>query len=418
LEGAPERIPVDRLRELIGAPNPVISKNAEQALRKRLANAGPEALPELRKGLEHPSYKVRLVYIDAIGALKLQGEKAAPDLERLLGTPECSEYAARALDAVGKLLEVASRAEKAKSLAVALATLRAKPEQTKEMLDLYRKQLAHADAGVRTEAGLALLEHDPTRLDIDDIVILKARLKGEPSGAAEKHLKQRLGDSTAKDLMKLQKGLGNPEPDIQLAFVDAIAELGKSGRPATKDLTKLFSSSNDEIAVRSILAMQKLGKSDGAIPALEQAVKDDRNVVSAAAVKVLSDFDPSNRLLAPTVAAEGVEYVVDQAKFIAGQVYLEILATSKKGDKTLIATRFEAVDSQGNLYSTKDDFTFEYNLRTSPVKLREGVKMKLVVVIRDVPPKVTEFTRVDVILYQAFSDIKQPIQFKNVRFGK
>lgn len=123
----------------------------------------------------------------------------------------------------------------------------------------------------------------------------------------------------------------------------------------------------------------------------------------------------------PSASVEGVEYVVDKATRVGDEVALEILATSSKGDKSLTITHLEAVDTEGNVSTTKGGQAAEMQLRFRPLRLREGIKTRFVVIVDKVQARATGFSQFDItpsaIGFRA-NEVKKTIKFKNVRFGK
>jgi hypothetical protein len=94
----------------------------------------------------------------------------------------------------------------------------------------------------------------------------------------------------------------------------------------------------------------------------------------------------------PSATVDGVKYVVDSATRNGTRVTLSIIATNTKADCMILPPRAEAVDTDGNLYTSAPSRTMGMGSR---LRLREGVKTRFEVVIANVPTSATEFSRVE-----------------------
>jgi regulator of replication initiation timing len=92
----------------------------------------------------------------------------------------------------------------------------------------------------------------------------------------------------------------------------------------------------------------------------------------------------------PTATVDGVKYVVDSVTRNGTRVTLHIVATNTKADCMILPPHAEAVDTDGNLYSSAPSRNVGTRLR-----LREGVKTRFDVVIANVPASATELSRVE-----------------------
>jgi hypothetical protein len=89
---------------------------------------------------------------------------------------------------------------------------------------------------------------------------------------------------------------------------------------------------------------------------------------------------------------DGVKYVVDSVTRNGSRVTLHFIATNSKADCMILPPHVEAVDTDGNLYTSAPSRTMGMATR---LRLREGVKTRFDVVIANVPASATEFSRVE-----------------------
>jgi hypothetical protein len=94
----------------------------------------------------------------------------------------------------------------------------------------------------------------------------------------------------------------------------------------------------------------------------------------------------------PSATVDGVKYVVDSVTRNGTRVTLHFIATSSKADCMILPPHAEAVDTDGNHYTSAPSRTMGMAAR---LRLREGVKTRFDVVIANVPASATEFSRVE-----------------------
>jgi regulator of replication initiation timing len=94
----------------------------------------------------------------------------------------------------------------------------------------------------------------------------------------------------------------------------------------------------------------------------------------------------------PSATVDGVKYVVDSVTRNGTRVTLHFIATNSKADCMILPPHAEAVDTDGNLYTSAPSRTMGMATR---LRLREGVKTRFDVVIANVPASATEFSRVE-----------------------
>jgi regulator of replication initiation timing len=94
----------------------------------------------------------------------------------------------------------------------------------------------------------------------------------------------------------------------------------------------------------------------------------------------------------PSATVDGVKYVVDSVTRNGTRVTLHFIATNSKADCMILPPHAEAVDTDGNLYTSAPSRTMGMATR---LRLREGVKTRFDVVIANVPSSATEFSRVE-----------------------
>ena len=134
---APERLPINRLVELMARPVDDIRMPAGKLLRERLTLVTAKDLPALREGLNNPTREVRIAFIEAVGSLKADGAEAAPELGNLLAfaDKEIVLAAIQALENLGKggekavpaLAKAVESTEKTVALAATLALCKIDP---------------------------------------------------------------------------------------------------------------------------------------------------------------------------------------------------------------------------------------------------------------------------------------------------
>jgi len=111
-----------------------------------------------------------------------------------------------------------------------------------------------------------------------------------------------------------------------------------------------------------------------------------------------------------TAKNNGVEYVVEKVVRKDTSVMLEITGTSSKEDVSIAIHSVEAVDADGNTFKNGDLPAFGIQ-----VKLREGIKTKFEVELRNVPAQTTEFKIVEITKGLVDMD---PIKIKNIAIPK
>lgn len=190
---APGRIQLNRALELMARSDPEVRKAAEGVLRLRLALCTAKDLPQLRDGLKNPHAGVRIVFADAIGALKTGAQEAAPDLAKLAGDADVkvADHAVAALKSVGKLADVARDHADPKVLVAAIDALRKDGAQSADALAIYQKHAGNADAAVKDAAHLALLAFAPERIKTNRLPELAKAANPELRGAAKRLLADR-----------------------------------------------------------------------------------------------------------------------------------------------------------------------------------------------------------------------------------
>jgi hypothetical protein len=195
----------------------------------------------------------------------------AASLAALLKTGEDAELQSLAIEgitrlgpqapeAVVPLVNLARDNQDPRTLAAALVALRTIAVKTPDTLAVFEKHLDHADISVKDPAALGMLQLGPERLKMNRLLELMARPNEEIRAAADKLLRQKLANITAKELPELRQGLKNPVREIRLAFLDAIGSLKEEGKEAAPDLIPLIGSADKEVPERAILALEKMGR--------------------------------------------------------------------------------------------------------------------------------------------------------------
>jgi alanyl-tRNA synthetase len=123
----------------------------------------------------------------------------------------------------------------------------------------------------------------------------------------------------------------------------------------------------------------------------------------------------------PSASADGVNYVVDKVTRNGTRVTLHMIAINTKADCMILPGQVEAVDNDGNLYTSSLLRPMAARLR-----LREGVKTRFDVAIPNVPSSATDFSRVEIhgvtrlgpLGQRLIGSERETVQFKNVRIGK
>ncbi len=90
LDLGPQRLQTERLMTLMASPNNDIRGGAEKFLRERLTGVTAKDLPMLRQGLKDPTRQVRVLFLDAIGALKADGQPAGGDVAAVLDNADAA----------------------------------------------------------------------------------------------------------------------------------------------------------------------------------------------------------------------------------------------------------------------------------------------------------------------------------------
>lgn len=300
LQLGPDRLQLNRITELVGRTNAEIRAAATRVLRQRLTAVTAKDLPALRQGLKSPVREVRLAYIDAIGSLKEEGRDAAPELTLLVGSPdnEVSTQAIRALDNLGKLLEIARANTNPAIVAAALGALKTKEVKTEEALAVYEKHLDSFDDGVKTTAALAVIDLAPARLTTDRLIKVMSWPSDEVRAGAGRLLRKKLATLTPQDMPALREGLKSPVREVRLAFIDALGAIKGASAEALPELTPLVASPDKDVAIQACRALEKMGKAaDKAVPALAKALDTADVPVAMAATLALFKIDPANGVL-------------------------------------------------------------------------------------------------------------------------
>lgn len=327
LQLGPERLQLNRVTELMARPNDEVRVAATRVLRQKLAAVTAKDLPALREGLKNPQREVRLAYIDAIGSLKDDGRDAAPELTLLLASTdaEISAQAIRALDNMGKLLEVARTNGDPAILKASLGALKTKGVKTDESLTVYQKHLDHADDGVKTSAALALVDLGPERLTTERLIDLMGSPSDDLRTSAGKLLRKKLAGLTRQDMPALRQGLKSPVREVRLAFLSALGAIKGASAEALPELMPLLTSPDKEIAIQACLSLETTGKAgDKAVPALVKAMELSDKPVARAATLALFKIDPANDILktkgVPLLVADLQPDIRDLKAFLAKPV--------------------------------------------------------------------------------------------------
>ena len=129
----------------------------------------------------------------------------------------------------------------------------------------------------------------------------------------------------------------------------------------------------------------------------------------------------ANKEEKPTATVDGVKYVVDSVTRNGTRVTLHFIATNSKADCMIPHPYGEAVDTDGNLYTSALLRPMATRLR-----LREGVKTRFDVAIVNVPTSATEFSRVELQGITRLGPLGQrmigaeseTVYFRHVHIGK
>src|SRR5579884_3886568 len=113
----------------------------------------------------------------------------------------------------------------------------------------------------------------------------------------------------------------------------------------------------------------------------EQLKKEIEQVKKAAEKKDGADAK-ADKDEKPSATVDGVKYVVDSVTRNGSRVTLHILATNSKADCMILPPHAEAVDTEGNLYTSAPS-----RIMGSRLRLREGVKTRLMSSLPMFPPR-------------------------------
>lgn len=128
-----------------------------------------------------------------------------------------------------------------------------------------------------------------------------------------------------------------------------------------------------------------------------------------------------------SATVENVEFFIDKTTRISDAVIVEIIATSRRGDRSLPIGKLHAVDNDGNVYKIERGSVHleKDKLPEGAVILRDGVMTRFAVTIPKVAANAKEFQQiaivadaVDVLNPSGLPRLKEEIKLNNVRIGK
>lgn len=137
LELAPERLRLAHLADMAANATGSVRVTGEKNLRARLAIITAKELPDFKTGLKHTSHKVKLIFIDAVPALKDAAKEVVPELTELVDDAEI-RVAKEACKALGNLGKTAAAA-----------------------IPVLTKALESSDKDIAVAATLAIRKIDP-----------------------------------------------------------------------------------------------------------------------------------------------------------------------------------------------------------------------------------------------------------------
>jgi hypothetical protein len=138
-------------------------------------------------------------------------------------------------------------------------------------------------------------------------------------------------------------------------------------------------------------------------------------------LKKATDKKDGDKADKPSGSADGVNYVVDKVSRNGTRVTLHMIATNTKADCLILPGQVEAVDTDGNLYTSAPSRTMGTRLR-----LREGVKTRFTVILANVPASALDFSRVEIhgvtrlgsLGQRLIGSESETVNFRNVGIGK
>jgi hypothetical protein len=301
----PDRLPIDRVIELLGRPELPVQAAARKSFEQRSSALTGKDLPALRRCLKNSEPRVQLAALEAFGSIKDGAKEATADLLPLVAANDkaVSAQAINTLDKLGKLPEAIRVSTEPAALLPMFGFIQVKKIKAPEVLAVCEKHLEHADAKVNQAATMLLLETDPDRLSLDRLVELAGNSDDKLAAAGKILMAKRLKSAKAQDLPALRKGLKNPDREVRIVFLGAIASLKADGAAAAPDLAEMLPGAEKELAVPIMMALASMGKAGAkAAPALEKLVEaaDMDKEMALAATQTLCRIDPENRLLQTT----------------------------------------------------------------------------------------------------------------------
>lgn len=271
--------------------------------RKKLLEAGPLAVPELRKALSDKSPRLRLAAVALLGELRDLSYEAVDDIAKRLrdSEPTIRETAASALGQIGKpartayadlvrastdpnarvratanetlrqfgspekddvpkLLALLNKGDRDQKLALANAVEELKPSPEIRQA-LFTPLLNDAELSVRLFAIRVIASNGMARRS-ESLALLFPLLEdksAEVRTAAIAALRG-LAPMTERDLSPLQTGLGSSYAESRRFCMNALAALGPKAEPALPFLAKALRDTDPEIRTAASATLAAIGK--------------------------------------------------------------------------------------------------------------------------------------------------------------
>ncbi len=247
-----------------GGPDVYLASLAGRAL----AAAGPEGLPVLIAGLDDPDYSIRSHACTALGSLGTNAAPAVPKLANLLTNEAGSivRLAGFTLSQIGKPAVPAL-------LPIALST-----NVQAARWASYALGLIGPDARAAVPELLGMLPERPQPVWRETALFALGRMG--------------LPDSTAAELVA--RSLGDADPTIRAAAIQALAERPRYVRERVERVVELLDDPDAKVREQAALALSRIGRAGApALAKLEALRGGSSNAVTRAAAEALANIQSS-----------------------------------------------------------------------------------------------------------------------------
>jgi len=297
---------------LVAVPDLVRSLASEKdgsigAVQKVLLKIGRPAIPDLIKGLNDPSWRVRMNAAFTLGRMGPGAKTAVEDLTALLGRePKCAR--------AGAYFALHYLAAESGAISGLVGMLKDEDEWAQYM-SVKTLALIGPGAGVAVKELVARLKEEKTSRIREWIPYALSRI-GASSPDAAAGVAFALKDSDAKVRVQAARALANsgqpkiavpalmqslsdPVPRVQLAAIQALGNLGPAAKDASEELTGLLK--KPELREASSSALKQFGAA--AVPALVKGVRSKDLKLRYRTAVLLGEMGP--------VAGEAVQALED-----------------------------------------------------------------------------------------------------------